>query len=206
MKKLLFLFAVSAMLLSASCQSNGNKSAYGESAPDSVIIAAADTLPAESPKATFISSDLKELGLLGNVRSVTQDMKDSYMNGLVTDNLAFDENGKRTAPTHYEYLDVILDEDGFITATDTDLGATDGSSLNTKFTSLNETGWPLKGTQTLTGPEEADYNLVFSYPETDDHGNWTVCSIKITGTYNDSQTISQINETVRILRKIEYYK
>lgn len=179
MKRTFLTLSIAAITALSACTSkNSDNTTAGTENTPSDTIEIAETPTPETP--VFISDDLKELGLKGNVKSVTQKWDDySYPCIIDVEEFKFDENGKRTSPKVYEYYRKITrNSDGFMVS-NIFYPASDGTSLTTEFV-LDENGRPVSAKSEMVSPEE-EYikNLTFSYPENDAKGNWTKCIIKI---------------------------
>lgn len=190
------------------CSSNNSTGSKGDSVvADSAI---ADTAVSESaPEAakipTHLSDDLKKFGLKGHVSKVSHEFKGSWVPGLVDDDLTFDAEGKLTSKT--PDLTLKTNSDGFINKVVDSMGSSDGSTATSTFVKLNEDGWPTTVKSEYDGPDSNGYaNFTITYPEIDDHGNWTKCVIKGTQVFVNIDTDDEFEEplNVTLVRNISY--
>ena len=184
MNKTVLTLTIAALAGFSACTSkNSGSSATDTDSIPTDTAAVVETQVAPAP--TFISDDLKELGLKGNVKSVKHKWMNNYYGYLsgciITDDLMFDENGKRIPNKEYDSYDcyhLTKNPDGFVISIIYDFGASDGTALTSTYT-LDEEGRPVSAKSEMEGPEEEfTENLTFSYPETDARGNWTKCIVK----------------------------
>ena len=208
-----------ALALLASCAGNSNKETTDSTQPtqDSVT-EAADAVTAQEEPAAYLSSDLKQFNLHGQVKRVT-DVQTSGSNddapGLMvfTDTeLLFNKEGKLTSTfENWIYPKFTLNDEGFIKTTYS--RESDGLEYNLKFTEWDENNNPTAGTyESEGGGYEESYKLTFTYPEYDNYGNWTVRLIKYNGKHGeypdmaDEMVYKNGNGTMTQSRKITYWE
>lgn len=193
MKKTFLTLSIAAIAgLSACTTKNSDNTTAGTENTPSDTIEVVEAPAQETP--VFISDDLKELGLKGNVKTVKQkwtnyDFAYPYVS---IDILNYDENGKRIPDKEYDYncYHLTKNPDGFVISIIYDFGASDGTRLTSTYT-LDEEGRPVSAKNEMRSPEE-EYikNLTFSYHATDARGNWTKCVI------NDGNTEQTLTRTI----------
>lgn len=194
------------LLLFVSCGSGSktnSESTAADGVPADTVIT--DSVEMAEPAPVYVSDDLKKFGLKGSVIKVVHEFKDGWLPGFVDDDLAFNKEGKLTSQT--PDLTLTVNSDGFISKVVDTMGATDGSTAINTFITLNEDGWPTKVKTEYDGPESNGYSdLTISYPDLDEHGNWTKCVIKGSQVYINIDTDAESKEPVNVtlVRKITY--
>lgn len=168
---------VSVLLMSACGGKNAsNSSNLIYTSEDTVT--AVDTISTKHVKQpSYLSDNLKELGIKGQVKSVNNEFSGSTYVYCFIDNFpsfSFDENGNRISPKKYDCFRFQKNDDGYIYKTWTDYGSSDGSEQTTDFV-LNDDGWPVSGSWVEEGPAAREGKIKFSvsYSDIDEHGNWT---------------------------------
>ncbi|MDE6282565.1 MAG: hypothetical protein K2L97_01085 [Muribaculaceae bacterium] len=192
------------MLILASCNSKTESNSETEAADSIATEQVAETVHTQQSASIYGSDDLKKFGLKGQVTTVTVKYDNDWIPGLVDDNLQFDAQGKLISKL--PDLKLTVNADGFISKVVDDMGASDGSETVADYT-LNENGWPVKLKLQMSSPDaEAYADCTLTYPDVDEHGNWTKCVIKGSLVNIEEETGNEFEEPVNatITRVITY--